>query len=88
MARTARLLPGLPDLPWDCGFNTLLPNPRKPGLMQWALFYFPLCDLFVSLWFFPCPFVNSALCDQKTSKFFVSHLEESMVGHMGINGVY
>jgi hypothetical protein len=34
--------------------------------------------------------VNSAdtVCDQKTSKFFVSHREESMAGHMGINGVY
>jgi hypothetical protein len=38
-----------------------------------------------------CPAsVNSAdaVCDQKISKFFVSHLKESMAGHMGISGVY
>jgi hypothetical protein len=36
------------------------------------------------------PSVNGAgaVCDQKTSKFFVSHQEESMAGHVGVNGVY
>jgi hypothetical protein len=36
------------------------------------------------------PTVNGAgaVCDQKTSKFFVSSGEESMAGHMGVNGVY
>jgi hypothetical protein len=41
--------------------------------------------------FFPVlSFVNGAeaVCDQKTSKFFVSHWEESMAGHMGVKGVY
>jgi hypothetical protein len=35
-------------------------------------------------------FVNSpgAVFDQKTSKFFVSHQEESMAGHVNVNGVY
>jgi hypothetical protein len=34
--------------------------------------------------------VNSedAVCDQKTSKFFVSHREESMEGHLGVMRVY
>jgi hypothetical protein len=34
--------------------------------------------------------VNSAgaVCDQKTSKFFISHQKESMAGHVGISGVY
>jgi hypothetical protein len=27
-----------------------------------------------------------AVCDQKTSKFFVSHQEESMAGHVGVKG--
>jgi hypothetical protein len=27
---------------------------------------------------------NVAVCDQKISKFFVSHVEESMAGHMGV----
>jgi hypothetical protein len=27
---------------------------------------------------------NGAACDQKISKFFVSHMEESMAGHVGI----
>jgi hypothetical protein len=27
-------------------------------------------------------------CDQKTSKFFASHWEESMAGHVGVNGTY
>jgi hypothetical protein len=31
---------------------------------------------------------NDAVCDQKISKFFVSHVEESMAGHIGINDVY
>jgi hypothetical protein len=31
---------------------------------------------------------TGAVCDQKTSKFFVSHWEESMAGYVGINGVY
>jgi hypothetical protein len=31
---------------------------------------------------------TGAVCDQKISKFFVSHWEESMAGHMGINGDY
>jgi hypothetical protein len=26
--------------------------------------------------------------DQKTSKFFVTHQEESMVGHVSVKGVY
>jgi hypothetical protein len=44
----------------------------------------------VASMFFPSASVNStgAVCDQKTSKFFVSHWEESMAGHVGINGVY
>jgi hypothetical protein len=29
-----------------------------------------------------------AVCDQKTSKFFVSHQEKSMAGHMDVKGVY
>jgi hypothetical protein len=34
--------------------------------------------------------VNGAggVCDQKTSKFFVSHWEKSMAGHVGVNGIY
>jgi hypothetical protein len=34
--------------------------------------------------------VNSSgeVCDQKISKVFVSHLEESIAGHVGVNGVY
>jgi hypothetical protein len=31
---------------------------------------------------------SGAVSDQKISKFFVSHVEESMAGHVGINGVY
>jgi hypothetical protein len=31
---------------------------------------------------------NGAVCDQKTSKFLVSHQEESMAGHVGVRGVY
>jgi hypothetical protein len=31
---------------------------------------------------------DSAVCDQKPSQYFVSHQEESMAGHMGVNGVY
>jgi hypothetical protein len=27
---------------------------------------------------------NGGVCDQKISKFFVSHMEESMAGHMGV----
>jgi hypothetical protein len=27
-------------------------------------------------------------CDQKTSIYFVSHREESMAGHVGVNGFY
>jgi hypothetical protein len=36
------------------------------------------------------PTVNSAdaVCDQKPFKFFVSHWEESMAGHMGVKGIY
>jgi hypothetical protein len=30
----------------------------------------------------------SGVCDQKTSKLFVCHREESMAGHMGVSGVY
>jgi hypothetical protein len=34
--------------------------------------------------------VNSAgtVSNQKTSKFFVSHWEEPMAGHVGVKGVY
>jgi hypothetical protein len=34
--------------------------------------------------------VNStgAVCDQESSKFFVSHQKESMAGQVGIKGVY
>jgi hypothetical protein len=37
-----------------------------------------------------CHTVNGtgAVCDQKTSKFFVSHQKESMGGPTGIKGVY
>jgi hypothetical protein len=31
---------------------------------------------------------NGAVCDQKISKFFVAHEEESMIGHVDVNGVY
>jgi hypothetical protein len=31
---------------------------------------------------------TGAVCDQKTSKFFVSHWKESMARHVGIHGVY
>jgi hypothetical protein len=31
---------------------------------------------------------NGVVSGQKISKFFVSHVEESMAGHMGVNGVY
>jgi hypothetical protein len=27
-------------------------------------------------------------CDQKNSKFFVSHQKEFMAGHVGVKGVY
>jgi hypothetical protein len=30
----------------------------------------------------------NAVCDQKTSKFFVSQGKESITGHVGVNGVY
>jgi hypothetical protein len=38
----------------------------------------------------PSPFANGAgaVCDQKTSKFFVSHREESMAGYVSVKGVY
>jgi hypothetical protein len=32
--------------------------------------------------------VLTAICDQKTSKFFVSHWEESMAGHVGVKEVH
>jgi hypothetical protein len=32
--------------------------------------------------------VMGGVCDQKTSKFFVSYQGESMAGHVGIKGVY
>jgi hypothetical protein len=35
------------------------------------------------LWLSVC-----GVCDQKTSKFFVFCREESITGHVGINGVY
>jgi hypothetical protein len=28
------------------------------------------------------------VCDQKTSKFFVTHQKESMAGHVGVKGGY
>jgi hypothetical protein len=31
---------------------------------------------------------TGAVCDQKSSKFFVSSREESITGHMGLNGVF
>jgi hypothetical protein len=31
---------------------------------------------------------TSAVCDQKTSKFFVSHQKESMAGHVDAKGIY
>jgi hypothetical protein len=31
---------------------------------------------------------TGAVCGQKTSKILVSHCEESMAGHMGVNRVY
>jgi hypothetical protein len=31
---------------------------------------------------------SGGVCDQKTSKFFVSHVEEFMAGHVDVNGVY
>jgi hypothetical protein len=31
---------------------------------------------------------DGRVCDQKISKFFVSHQEESMAGHVGVNRVY
>jgi hypothetical protein len=31
---------------------------------------------------------NGAICDQKIFKFFVSHVEESVAGHVDANGVY
>jgi hypothetical protein len=41
-------------------------------------------------WCAEARFVNGAgaVCDQKTSKFFVSHHKESMAGHVGVTGVY
>jgi hypothetical protein len=55
-----------------CACRTLL-----PGLANYAYAY---CDkIFDS---------TSAVCDQKTSKFFVSHIEESIAGHVGVSGVY
>jgi hypothetical protein len=30
---------------------------------------------------------EAGVCDQKTSKFFVSHRKESMEGHMSIDGL-
>jgi hypothetical protein len=30
----------------------------------------------------------SVVCDQKTSIFFISHWEQSMAGHIGINEVF
>jgi hypothetical protein len=29
-----------------------------------------------------------AICDQKNSKFVISHQQEFMAGHMGVKGVY
>jgi hypothetical protein len=47
------------------------------------------------LWKPPHPFssdtnVNGAgsVCNQKSSKFFVSSREESITGHMCVNGIY
>jgi hypothetical protein len=31
---------------------------------------------------------NGSISDQKTSKFFVFQVEESMAGHVGVNKVY
>jgi hypothetical protein len=31
---------------------------------------------------------SGAVSDQKISKFFMSHMEKPMAGHMGVNGVY
>jgi hypothetical protein len=31
---------------------------------------------------------NGVVSGQKSSKFFVLHVEESMAGHVGVNGVY
>jgi hypothetical protein len=31
---------------------------------------------------------DDRVCDQKASKFFVSHVEESMAGHVDVKGVY
>jgi hypothetical protein len=31
---------------------------------------------------------RGGVCEQKTSKFFVSHGEESITGHVGVNRVY
>jgi hypothetical protein len=31
---------------------------------------------------------NDAVSDEKISKFFVSQVEESVAGHVGVNGVY
>jgi hypothetical protein len=31
---------------------------------------------------------TGAVCDQKTSKFFVSSGEDSIIGHVDVNGVY
>jgi hypothetical protein len=57
----------------------------------------PLCSdaLFLAhitctCYFHRSPTVNGAgtVWDQKTSKFFVSHREESTAGHVGVKGVY
>jgi hypothetical protein len=29
--------------------------------------------------------ISGAVCDQKTSKFFVSYMEESITGHVSVN---
>jgi hypothetical protein len=29
-----------------------------------------------------------SVCDQKTPKFFEQYWEDSMAGHMGVNGIY
>jgi hypothetical protein len=41
-----------------------------------------------TLSFSACVGSSGGVCDQKTSKFFVSHRKESMAGHLGVNGKY
>jgi hypothetical protein len=62
----------------------MAPAPNAVNLKVITNIYFSVFNL-VSVFLSPCHFVNGgAICDQKNSKFFVSHQKEFMAGQ----GIY